>query len=189
MMKKSYQRRHLRAPFKESILYADGPYVFKASTLNISEGGLLVDELPSFPEKDDVPLMISIPQLPSLKNFTLLKMQTFSKELFGRHVIRVKAKMVRREQLSQNLDNLFRSRFGLEFIRITPADQKYIEEFVTTFSSNLIYLQTLIDSFNTDEETKVRVRTLARILGYEDVEKIAQLRSVVTHDYRSLQWL
>lgn len=189
MMKKSYQRKHLRAPFKETVLYADGSYVLKAGTVNISEGGLLIDELPSFPSEDDVALMISIPQLPSLKNFTLLKMQTFSKELFGRHVIRVKAKMVRREQLSQNLDNLFRSRFGLEFIRISPGDQKYIEEYVTTFSSNLIYLQTLIDSFNTDEETKIRVRTLAKILGYDKSTKIAQLRSEVMHDYKSLQWL
>lgn len=188
-MRKSYQRRHLRAPFKEPVLYADGPYVLKASTLNISEGGLLIDELPSFPATDEVPLMISLPQLPALKNFSLLKMQTFSKEIFSRHVVRVKAKMVRREQLSQNLDNIFRSRFGLEFTRITPHEQKLIEEYVTTFASNLIYLQTLIDSFNTDEETRLRVRTLAKILGYSNTEKIAQLRADVTHDYKSLQWL
>lgn len=189
MMRKNYQRRFLRAPFKEPVLYADGEYVHKASCLNISEGGLLIDELPSFPESDDVPLILSIPQLPALKNFSLLKMQTFSTELFGRNVIRVKARMARREQLSQNLDNLFRSRFGLEFIRITPHDQKIIEEFVTTFSSNIIYLQTLIDAFNTDDETKQRVRTLAKILGYDQTEKIAQLRAQVTHDYKSLQWL
>lgn len=189
MMKKNYQRRFLRAPFKEPVLYADGDIVQKASTLNISEGGLLIDELPSFPETDDVALLISIPQLPSLKNFTVLKMQTFSKELFGKNVIRVKAKLARREMLSQNLDNLFRSRFGLEFVRISPQDQKHIEEFVTTFSSNIIYLQTLIDAFNTDEETKIRVRTLAKILGYDQTEKIAQLRAQVSHDYKSLQWL
>jgi hypothetical protein len=116
-------------------------------------------------------------------------MQTFSKEIFNAHVVRAKAKMVRREQLSQNLDNLFKARFGLEFIRISDTDQKLIEEYVTTFSSNIIYLQTLIDSFNTDDETKVRVRTLAKILGYGNSEKIAQLRSDVTHDYKSLQWL
>jgi hypothetical protein len=189
MRSKNYQRKHLRAPFKESVLYSDGDYVHKASTLNISEGGLLIDQLPGFPERDDVSLMISIPQLPSLKNFSLLKMQTFSRELFGRHVIRVKAKMVRREQLAQNLDNIFRSRFGLQFTMITPQDQKHIEEYVVTFASNLIYLQTLIDSFNSDNETKIRTRTLAGILGYQDVERIAQLRALVTHDYRSLQWL
>lgn len=189
MIKKNYQRRHLRAPFKESILYADGPYVLKAKTLNISEGGILLDELPSFPSTDEVNLLVSLPQLPSLKNFSLLKMQTFSKELFSRHVIRVRAHMVRREELSQDLENIFRSRIGLEFTVINQQERKYIEEYVSTFSSNLIYLQTLIDSFNTDEETRVRTRTLAKILGYQDTDRIAHLRSLVTHDYKSLQWL
>lgn len=189
MRSKNYQRKHLRAPFKESVLYADGDYVQKASTLNISEGGLLVDQLPSFPERDEVSMLLSIPQLPSLKNFTLLKMQTFSKELFGRNVVRVRARMVRREQLSQNLDNIFRSRFGLQFTHILPHDQKKIEDYVITFASNLVYLQTLIDSFNTDEETKVRARTLAGILGYKEVDRIAHLRATVTQDYKSLQWL
>ena len=186
---KSYQRRHLRAPYKESILYADGPYVLKASTINISEGGILLDELPSFPESDDVALLISIPQFPQLKNFSLLKLKTFSRELFGSQVIRAKVKLVRREELASNLDNIFKSRFGLEFIRISDVDRKSIETFVQTFASNLIYLQTLIDSFNTDDETKEKVRVLAQILGYRDVEKIAQLRAQVGHDYRSLQWL
>ena len=116
-------------------------------------------------------------------------MQTFSKELFQHKVIRVKAKMVRREELSQNLDNIFRSRFGLQFNRITDQDQKHIEDYVVTFASNLIFLQTLIDSFNTDEDTKIRARTLAGVLGYKDVDRIAHLRAAVTHDYKSLQWL
>lgn len=188
-MKKNYQRRHLRAPLKESVLYADSGHVHKARALNISEGGMLLDEMPSFPATDEVPLMLSLPQLPYLKNFSLLKMQTFSRELFSRHVLRVRAKMVRREELSQNLDNIFRSRFGLMFTRITPHEQKMIEEYVSTFSSNLIYLQTLIDSFNTDDETKLRTRSLAKILGYTETDRIATLRAQVTHDYKSLQWL
>lgn len=116
-------------------------------------------------------------------------MQTFSKELFAKKVIRVKARMVRREQLSQNLDNIFRSRFGLQFTRISDQDQKLVEEYVLNFASNLIYLQTLIDSFNTDEETKIRARTLAAVLGYQEKDRISQLRATVTHDYKSLQWL
>lgn len=189
MIEKNYQRRHLRAPFKETVLYADGSFVFKTTTLNISEMGMLIDQLPGFPESDHIPMLIPIPQLPSLKNFSVLKLQTFSKELFPRHVIRAKARIVRRAELSQNLDNIFKSRFGLEFTRISAQDQKQIEEFVKVFTSNLIYLQTLIDSFNTDDETKIRVRVLAKILGYSEIEKISQLRTTVSHDYKSLQWL
>jgi hypothetical protein len=189
MMKKNYQRKHLRAPFKDTVLYADGSFVLKARALNISEGGLLLDQLPSFPDEDEVALMVSLPQIPSLKNFSLLKMQTFSKELFQCQVVRARARMVRREELSQNLNNIFMARFGLQFVRISPKEQKLIDEYVTTFAANLIYLQTLIDSFNTDEETKVKTRTLAAILGYQETEKIAHLRALVGHDYRSLQWL
>jgi hypothetical protein len=189
MISKNYQRRHLRAPFKDPILYADGVYVHVAIGLNISEGGLLIDELPSFPECDEVPLMFCVPELPLFQNHSLLKMQSFHKDQLMLHVVRVKARMVRREQLSQSLDNLFRARFGLEFIRITSYDQKHIENFIVTFCANLVHLQALIDSFNKDEETKHKVRVLAKILGYEPTEKIAQLRTLVVEDYKSLQWL
>jgi hypothetical protein len=186
---KSYQRRHLRAPFKENILYADDSFVLRARALNISEGGLLVDELPSFPATDEVPLILSLPQLPYFKNFSILKIQTFSRELFGQNVVRVKGRMVRREELSQNLDNIFKARVGIQFVGLGAQEQKLIETYVSTFSSNLIYLQTLIDSFNSDDETKVRVRTLGKVLGYGEAEKIAHLRAIVSHDYKGLQWL
>lgn len=189
MMTKNYQRRHLRAPFKDVVLYSSGDHVLQASTINISEGGLLINELPVFPPDDEVDLMFCLPTLPLLKNFSVLKMQTFSRDLFQRHVIRVKAHLVRREELSQDLDNLFRSRFGLEFTKVEPKAHSLISEYVTTFSSNIIFLQTLIDSFNTDEETKMRTWALAQILGYSQLEKIAQLRAQVGHDYKSLQWL
>jgi hypothetical protein len=188
-MMKNYQRRHLRAPFKENLLYADGPHVLKAKTLNISAGGLLLSELPSIPHENEISLMISLPQIPNLKNFGLLKMQTFSKELFGKYVIRAKGRLVRRDELAQSLDNIFLTRFGLEFTVLEKEAQKCIEEYISAFSANIIFLQTLIDSFNTDEETRLRTRTLAKILGYNNTEKIAQLRSLVTHDYKSLQWL
>lgn len=186
---KNYQRRHLRAPFKECILYSSDQYVLKARAINISEGGVLLDELPSFPTRDDVPIMFCIQEFPQLKNFNLLKLQTFNREIFPKHVIRAKVKMVRRVQLAQNLENIFQSRFGLEFIRMTPGDQKVIEEYVTSFSSNLIHLQTMMDSYNSDEENKIKVRTLAKILGYDGDEKVSQLRNLVTNDYKSLQWL
>ncbi len=189
MMSKNYQRKYLRAPFRDSILYADGDYVLRGTTLNISAGGLLIDELPSFPEKDEVPLMLSLPQLPVLKNFSIIKMQTYSTELLARKVIRARAQLVRREELSQSLDNIFRTKFGLQFTLVNEIDQKHIEDYVMTFASNLIFLQTLIDSFNSDEETKIKTRLLAGILGYKDTERISHLRATVSHDYKSLQWL
>jgi hypothetical protein len=189
MSMKSYQRRHLRAPFKEAVLFSDGSSVLKASSLNLSEGGMLLDQLPSFPDKELIQLAFPVRELPVFRNFSVLKLKTFSPELFRRHVVRVEARLARRGELAQDVSNVFRSRFGLEFIHVNPEAKKIIEGYVTSFSANLVYLQTLLDSYNTDEETKTKVRVLAGIMGYEKEEKIAQLRALVTQDYRSLQWL
>lgn len=188
-MRKNYQRRHLRAPYKEHIICADGSIVYSASTLNLSEGGVLIDKFTLFSQKDEISILMPIQDIPSLRNFSLLKMQTFSPELFKRQIIRAQAKLARRVELAHDHDNIFHSRFGLEFIKVSDRDKKIIENYVSTFSANLIYLQTLIDSYNTDEDTKMKVRVLAKILGYNDTEKISQLRSDVTSDYKSLQWL
>jgi hypothetical protein len=189
MISKGYQRRHLRAPFRENLLYCDAGMVLRARGVNISEGAILIDEIPRLPQTDDIALLISLPQIPALKNFSLLKLQTFSRDLFQRHIIRARASVVRREQLANNLENIFRYRFVLEFTHINLQERKYIDEYVLTFASNLVYLQTLIDSFNSDDEAKIRTRLLATILGYKDVEKISLLRTVVAHDYRGLHWI
>ena len=67
--------------------------------------------------------------------------------------------------------------------------QMAIKEYVKVFSSNLIYLQVLIDSLNTDEKNIEKARLLASILGYDKDQKISVLFKKVQHDYQSLQWL
>ncbi len=189
MIKGNYQRRYLRAPYKEEILYSDGENVLKASTINISEDGILIDHLPSFPSQDDVPLIFPLRIYPVLKNLSLYQLQTFSSDLITTSIVQAKARMVRREQLSQDLENIFKSRFGLHFVSITNEHKNMIETYVSTFSVNMIYLQTLVDSFNSDEETRLRTRVVANILGYRAHEKIAKLRLEVSNDYNGLQWL
>lgn len=185
---KSYQRRHLRAPFKELILYSDGIHLLRGKATNISEGGMLIGELPSIPQKDLITLVISLPHVEPLKNLSFMQLKTFSSEMFRPDVFSVTARMVRREELAGDVSSIFNTRFGLEFTEIKEKHRKKIETYVSHFSANLITLQTLIDLYNYDEETKKRARALARILGYKEDEKIATLRAQVTHDYRSLQW-
>ena len=185
----NYQRRYLRAPYREEIIYSDGENVLKASTLNISEDGMLINYLPSFPVKEDVQLIVPLRALPILKNMNYYNLQNFSAELMETKIVRIRARMVRKDQLSQDLDNIFKSKFGLNFISIQQNGQKVIEDYVTSFASNIVYLQTLVDSFNTDEETRQRVRLIAKILGYKSTDKIAKLRVDVDQDYKSLQWL
>jgi hypothetical protein len=170
------------------MLFADGPNVLMARTLNISEDGLLVDELPSFPEADEVPLMISLPLFPMFKNVSLEQLGAMGPEPLQRKIFRAKARFVRKMQLTQDLDNIFRSKFGLQFVKMMDTDRKLIDQYVAIFSSNLVHLQTLIDSYNSDDEARERCKKLAPLLGYRE-HKISQLRLDVTHDYQSLQWL
>jgi hypothetical protein len=189
MSRGNYQRRYLRAPFKETVLYVDSSNVLKGRSLNLSEMGVLLDEIPSLPQEEVLQLMISVPSFPLLKNFSLAKLRAFDPAQLERKVIKIEARLARREELVKDLDNLFRSRFGLEFVRIQTSDQEHIKAYVDAFAANLIHLQTLIDSYNSDEDTRLRTRVLSQALGYPAVEKIAQLRTQVSHDYGSLTWL
>lgn len=185
---KSYHRRHLRAPFKEVVLYADGVNFLKGKATNISAGGMLIGELPSIPQSEKISLLISLPHIESLKNLNLMQLKTYNAEIFRGEVFAVEARLVRRQDLASSVSNIFNSRFGVEFTGIQEKHRKKIETYVSNFAANLITLQTLIDLYNYDEETKKRARALARILGYQEDEKIAALRSQVNHDYKSLQW-
>ena len=61
-----FRRAHLRAPLNSILLYEDDGHVFKAGTINISEGGVLLENLPRIPEINAMPLMINLLFLPEL---------------------------------------------------------------------------------------------------------------------------
>lgn len=184
-----YQRRYLRAPHKGKLIYLDGKHVYTAEVLNISEDGMLVQNIPNFPEMENLPIMVSLPQYPFLKSLSMEELLQFRPETLSKTIFRAHARIVRKGELSRDISNLFKAKVGMQFMRILAHDKKVIEEYVTTFGINLIHLQTLIDSYNFDEEAKVRTRVVARLLGYKEDTKMSQLRLQVASDYQSLQWL
>ena len=186
-MSRGYQRLHLRAPYKQEILFSDENFVFKCSTLNISEGGALLDQLPHFPQSDFVPMMLPLPQYPAFKNFDLLKLKTFSLDLFPTKIIRVKGKVARKEGEDYSFEDVFKSRIGVSFTEVMPLEKKMIADYVEIFTSNIMTLSMWIDLANSDSEIKKKARVLAEILGYSE-QKLADLRFVVHQDYKSLQW-
>lgn len=182
---KNYKRAHLRAPYKTEILFADAGFVHKARALNISEGGCLLDHVPYFPENESVPLMMMIPNLPMLKNFDLEKLKDFSFDLFPSKIIRAKGKMVRGIRSEDN-EAL---KVGLSFTEIDQLSKKIIQDYVSSFASNLVYMQVLLDSLHADEKYLEKLRLLSKILGYDPEIKVALLRKELLLDYQSLQWL
>lgn len=186
---RGYQRSYLRAPHCEEILFVENNFVFKASTINISEGGILLDQVGYFPEEDEVPFMLRLRQYPYLKNYTLNKLRMYSQESFGASVVRFKATMVRKISIKNQAQGVLTSKIGLSISDITPFDKARISNYVDVFASNLIYLQVLIDSIHSDKNNLEKIRLVSKILGYDDVEKVSHLRKIVEHDYKSLQWL
>ena len=184
-----YQRRYLRAPHKGRMLYLDGQHVYTSQVLNISEDGMLIHNLPNFPQADELPVMVNLPQYPLMKSLSFEDLKQFRYENLSRTIFRARTRIVRKHELSRDISNLFKAKVGMQFTKILSHDQKVIEEYVSTFGINLIHLQTLIDSYNFDEEAKIRTRVVAKILGYQEDMKIAQLRMQVASDYQSLQWL
>lgn len=168
----------------------DQDFVFKARALNLSEGGLLLDQVPHFPDKgNEAPLLLSLPQYPFFKNFSLEKLLSFSREMFPKKSVRLKCEVVRKSGVESEIDQVFSTRIGARFLDMDPQAKKLIREYVDVFSSNLIYLQVLIDNIHADEQGLEKVRALSRILNYETEIKISQLRKDVRQDYVSLQWL
>lgn len=191
MIKKDrgYQRTHLRAPYNEVVLFEADDFVHKTETINISEGGLLLTNLPTFPAEELTPMMLALPQMPYFKNYSLDKLKDYDQSLLSKKVIRAKSQMVRRMGATSNVHDAFIPKIGVKFTDIEPASKKIIKEYVDVFSSNIIYLQVIIDSINADVENRDKVYFIAKYLGYDPEMKIAELRRIVAHDYISLQWL
>lgn len=187
---RDYQRKHLRAPFKNSVLYVDDNFAFKARAVNISEGGMLLDQVPHFPEPGhSAPLMISLPQYPLFKNFSLERLKSFNDEILRPKVVRLNCEVIRKFGESNSIDEVFSTKVGAKFLDLDTATKKAISSYVDVFAGNLIYLQILLDNMNSDDEGLEKVRELSKILNYDPDMKISQLRKEIHHDYKSLQWL
>ncbi|MDP7319042.1 MAG: PilZ domain-containing protein [Bacteriovoracaceae bacterium] len=186
---KGYQRRYLRAPYKQEVLYTNGDLVFKGRAKNISEGGILFEQIGQFFEKENLDFMIKLPEYPLFKNYDLEKLQKFNVENFSVRIIRFQARIVRTIEVDAEQFKSLKTKIALEIMRINPFYQAKIAHYVDVFSSNLIYLQVLIDTLENDKFNLDKIRLISQALGYSPSEKISMLRQYVEHDYKSLQWL
>lgn len=187
---RGYRREYLRAPFRQNVLYCDQDFVFKARAMNISEGGLLLDQVPYFPQKGKVvPLMLALAQYPYFKNFDLEKLENYSTDLLRLQVIRLGCEVVRKREVKSQVEEVFSSRVGAKFIDLSVHSRQQIKNYVEILASNLVYLHFLMDNLNADEINLKKFRALARILNYDSQLKVSQLRTLISVDYANMQWL
>jgi hypothetical protein len=186
---KGYRRSHLRAPHKLNVLHNSPEGILTAKTLNISEGGILLDEVKSFFEtREENSLVIPLAQYPVFKNFEIDKLKNFDMEIFPKKIIRAKGRLVRKFHI-RPVKGRIASKMAIQFTSIYAHSQKDIDEYVQTFLKNSVHMISLLDMANADDYSREKVVIMARILGYNKRNSLAALRAEIHHDYQSLQWL
>ena len=184
-----FQRKHLRAPLKSMCLYVDEEHVFKARVLNISEGGILLSELPHIPEINSLPMAIDLIQFPRLQHLSLEEIKHFNHQDCDHIILKTKAKMVRSFEGKSQVDQVFINFIGCEFYSPSSDFKMEVFRYVETFAKNTIYLLSLFESLGNRTEQLELLRCVAHILGYDRRMKIPLLRAKVLHDYQSLESL
>lgn len=184
-----FKRKHLRSPLKTIALYQSDCYIFKARCLNISEGGVLLENLPSVPEINAIPLMLSLPQFPDFHSITTARLKEIEVDELSAEIIRVKARIVRQFEGMSEVDQIFVTRIGCEFVLVNDHAKLLIKNYVSTFAKNTIFLLNLFESHGNDESRIKVIRHVASLLGYDSTLKLAILRQDVLHDYQSLESL
>ena len=180
------QRKSLRAPLKSTALYVDGEHVFKARVLNLSEGGVLLSELPHIPEINTLPIAINLIQYPRFQGMSLDELKQFSIDDFSRIILKTKVKMMRTFENQNKIDMVFINYIGCLFDNPEKKFKSAVLEYVETFAKNTVYLLSLFESLGNRPEQIELLRAVAHLLGYDRRMKLPLLRSKVLHDYQSL---
>lgn len=184
-----FRRAYLRAPLHTTVLYEDDGHVLKARTLNISEGGVLLENLPHVPEINAMPLMLDLVLLPELGKERVDHLLTRSPRDYERIIFRVRAKMVRSFDLNNEVDQIFVTRIGCEFVQPSANALSLVQNYVARFAKNTIYLLGLFENHGNRPEHVHFLRHIASLLGYPSGLNLPALRQKVLHDYQSLESL
>ncbi|EQC48154.1 type IV pilus assembly protein PilZ [Bacteriovorax sp. BSW11_IV] len=189
MTEKSFRRAHLRAPLNTGVLYVDGEYVHRCKVANISEGGILLTELPHIPEINAIPLMLCLPRFPEFSTCSHETLLAASVKDFPMDVLRVRARMVRQFDKKAELDAIFTKNIGCQFVLPTEIVKGLIASYVRTMAKNTIFLLGLFEQKTKNDHNIKLIRKVAGLLGHNEDEKLSLLRLKVLHDYQSLESL
>ena len=178
-----WKRIYRRAPLRGHILYIDGDYVFKANTLNIGEGGIGLESFPKIPGTTSIPLMFSLVQYPPLSDPIKNRVDGEYLDFLSSQIIRARSSLVRTLSRAPEAEEVFMTKFALQFVSLEENSKKAIQNYVSNMSHNIRYLLGLFERSDPDAEN------IARFLGYLIEDDPNLIRAAVLHDYQSLESL
>ena len=187
MIKKNFQRSHLRSPMKSRVVFSLGNKVGMSHTINISRGGLLVNEIEGAKVGDKVWTFIELVILPTFSEQSEESILSIDEREFEKEILSIKFEIVRIFDGPTQTSDKKVSQMGTRFDNIDTETQKTIDSYVETFKKNVVYLLTLIERLGRSSGPPGVFKKVANLLGYNPEEKIALLRQKVLHDYQSLE--
>lgn len=182
-----FKREFLRAPLKTNALYLVNDYALKGQILNISEGGLLLENLPSVPEIKAIPLMFPLIDYPELSLLHPEVLFGLKVQFLEKRVVRMKARIVRSFEGFSEVDKIFATKIGCEFVSASEECRDQISQYVSRYAKNLIYFLGLFEGRGQKADRNKLLRKTAGLLGYDSEMQIAQMRLKALHDYQSLE--
>lgn len=188
-MKQKFKRAHLRAPLKADTLYILDDYVLKANLLNISEGGILIENLPRVPDIHAIPLIFPLIDYPEFSQLHVDILMALNVQQLEKKVIRTKARIVRSFAGSSEVDKIFVTKIGCQFVVCSDLDRAAISQYVIRYAKNLIYYLGLFEGRGQKGGNLDVLRKVADLLGYDPTMQVGVLRLKALHDYQSLESL
>lgn len=183
-----HKRKFLRAPLNSYFLYEDDNFIYKSKLSNISEEGVLIESLPHFPGINIIAAFLDIPKIPVLDQISLDKIRDLLSVNFEREIHRARIKTLRRSEQTTSVEQIFIKNIGAQIQNVSSALRASIAAYVATYATNLIFLLKLLENPAGDEERIDKIRSVSRVLGYDESAKISLIHQKVLQDYKSLQW-
>ena len=150
----NFKREHLRAPLRTSVLYDSDGYILKARLQNISKGGILLENLPHYPKKKEFNFLIDMICYPNFSRLNTSQINRMKTIEFERNIVIATGKIVRTFEIESEVDKLFVNHIGVAFSHLRGKSDALIENYVDSYAKNIIYLLTLLESSQSDENIR-----------------------------------
>jgi len=186
-MSDRFRRQSLRAPLSSRALFGDEGHVLRAQIKNISQGGVLLHNLPHVPRIKLVSLVFEIPMLAEISQMEASEIKKIKRDDIDFKIIRTKVKIARSFEGKSAIESIFVNNIGGQFLSMGKNEESYIADYVGLMSRNLVYLLSLFEGGGKGEDRNIFLRHVSELLGYNSSEKIPMLRLKILHDYQSLE--
>ena len=179
------RRKHLRAPLHTNFLYKDSRGVRKGTVENISEGGVYLTGLDDTPPNQIFDVFFDLPEIVNFSGLPMSEILSLGRESFKHHVFHAELEVKRSNDIGHNNSLAI----GCEFFKIDSDQQDLIKRYVSNYATNIVFTLSLFEQGIHRREVKELVMKSVDLLNYPRIEKTADLRQKLLHDYQSLESL